>query len=192
MWYEKSGTCCCWFWRTRRRVINQGVRVVSRKWIGKEMDSLLEPQESNTAGLIPWFYLFQTSELLNYKETGWFLLTPPHPQLPDGFGREVFKGKFGVKAARCVPFLWLLGGEVMGWCSRNLVLSLKLPSTSEGGGWHFSSCRTQMMLYIFLEEERRICLRMHYCSQLFFPCFYIPSLPWRATVWICPLQLREA
>ena len=28
-------------------------------------------------------------------------------------------------------------------------------------------------------------------SWLFLPCFCMPSLPWLATVWTCPLELRE-
>ena len=45
-------------------------------------------------------------------------------------GEEFLKAKFGVRAAVCVTFFWLVGGEVRGQCSRNLVLSLKLPSST--------------------------------------------------------------
>ena len=38
-------------------------------------------------------------------------------------------GKTGVRALECITFFWLIGGTVVGCCSRNLVLSLKLPSS---------------------------------------------------------------
>ena len=50
-------------------------------------------------------------------------------ELPNGFHGMIFKAKFGVMAVGCVTFFWLVDGEVTGWCSRNLVLSLKLTSS---------------------------------------------------------------
>ena len=41
-------------------------------------------------------------------------------ELPDDF-------LVSFRAPRCVTFFWLVGGEVTRWCTRNLVLSLKLP-----------------------------------------------------------------
>ena len=38
--------------------------------------------------------------------------------------------RFRVKTAGCVTLFWLVGGEITGRCSRNLVLSLKLPSST--------------------------------------------------------------
>ena len=49
------------------------------------------------------------------------------------FRGTVFIGKFEVRAARCVIFSWLVGGEITGWHSRNLVLCLKLPSSTQVG-----------------------------------------------------------
>ena len=42
---------------------------------------------------------------------------------------EFLKAKFGVRVVGCVIFFGLVGGKIVGWCSRNLVLSLKLPSS---------------------------------------------------------------
>ena len=79
------------------------------------------------------------------------------------------------------------------WFSRNLVLNLKLASST----WRISSCRgTQRYIVIYFPSGgTRILL---YCSTivswLTFLCFCIPSRPWVVTVWtvwICLLELRE-
>ena len=44
------------------------------------------------------------------------------------FREECLKAKFGVRAAGCRTFFWLVGGEVTGWCSRSNVFSLRLAS----------------------------------------------------------------
>ena len=46
------------------------------------------------------------------------------------FREECLKAKFGVRAAGCRTYFWLVGGEVTGWCSRNNVFSLKLVSSA--------------------------------------------------------------
>ena len=51
-----------------------------------------------------------------------------------GWKQAVFKAKFGVRAAGCVTFFWWVSDEVTGQCSRNLVLSLNLPSSTRVGG----------------------------------------------------------
>ena len=38
------------------------------------------------------------------------------------FSEEFLKAKFGTRAARCMTFFWLVGGEIIGRCSRNLNL----------------------------------------------------------------------
>ena len=66
----------------------------------------------------------------------------------------------------CADFLRLVGGEVIGWCSRNLVLSLKLSSSIlQLGG--LSSCRT----------TQRCCIGICMCV-----CIYIYIyIPWGGT-----------
>ena len=51
-------------------------------------------------------------------------------KLPSGFQEEFLKAKLGVRAIGYVTSFWVAGGEVIGWCSRNLMLSLKLPSST--------------------------------------------------------------
>jgi len=48
-----------------------------------------------------------------------------NPELSDGFGGKVFIGFW--RGLQCMCFL---PSKVSGWCSRNLVLSLKLPSST--------------------------------------------------------------
>jgi len=42
------------------------------------------------------------------------------------FTEEFLKAKFGVRATECLAFFSLVDDEVTGWCSRNVVLGLKL------------------------------------------------------------------
>ena len=79
----------------------------------------------------------------------------------------------------CVQtFFWLVGGEVTGWHSRNLVLSLQLPSSTWVGALvpHKNS---KVLLCIFLEEEpgpRPItALLLLDCASFFF-LHSLPSL----------------
>ena len=51
-----------------------------------------------------------------------------NPELPDGF-QEVFIGKIYYDGCSMCDFLLIVGGEVKGQCPRNLVLSLKFPSS---------------------------------------------------------------
>ena len=69
-------------------------------------------------------------------------------------GDEFSKAKFGVRAAGCVTFFWLVGGEVIGWCfwNLNLLVPASLGSTClwsacghhppPGWWWGFRFCRT--------------------------------------------------
>ena len=41
-------------------------------------------------------------------------------ELPDSFQGRVFRGNIWGRSAGCVIFLSLIGGEVTGWCFRNL------------------------------------------------------------------------
>ena len=92
---------------------------------------------------------------------------------PMVWGEKFLLLKFEVRVAECVAFFWLVGG---GWCSRNLMLSLKLPSST----WVWTLVlqkNSQILLCIFLEEEPGPCpkaaLLFLDCSSLVSP---LPSL----------------
>ena len=53
-------------------------------------------------------------------------LCSKNPGLLKGFQREAFIGNILVRASGCMTSFWLVGGELTGPCSENLVLSLKL------------------------------------------------------------------
>ena len=46
------------------------------------------------------------------------------------FREKFLQAKFRVRVEGCVTFFWLVGGEVTRWWPRNLVLCLKLPSST--------------------------------------------------------------
>ena len=75
----------------------------------------------------------------------------------------------------CTDF-WLVGGEVTGWCSQNLVLSLKLPSSTWEGALIPAEELKHILLCRFLEEEPGTCPMLHYCF-LISPPFFLQSLP---------------
>ena len=54
-------------------------------------------------------------------------------ELPDSFQGRVFRGKIWGRSAGCVTFLSLVGGEVRGWCFRDLSHQ---PSGSDQSGVH--------------------------------------------------------
>ena len=57
----------------------------------------------------------------------------------------------------------------------------------------FSSVKSsKILLRVSLEAEPGPCLKAALLfSELLLPCLCIPSLPWLATLRICPLELRE-
>ena len=76
----------------------------------------------------------------------------------EGFGGEEFlKAKFWMRATGCVTFFWLVNGEVKRWCFRNLVLSLKLPSSIWVGDLVPVEELKDILLCISLEEELGLC-----------------------------------
>ena len=113
------------------------------------------------------------------------------PNFPVVFREELLKAKFGVRPAGCVTFFWLEGGEVTGWSFRNLVLSLKLPSSSWVVALVLIEELRDIVMYIPWGGTRTLIYSCTIVSWLFFFCFCIPSLPWLVTAWICPLELRE-
>ena len=54
-------------------------------------------------------------------------------EFSDSFQGRVFRGKIWGRSAGCVTFLSLAGGEVRGWCFRNLSHQ---PSCSDRSGVH--------------------------------------------------------
>ena len=118
-------------------------------------------------------------------------LGPPTLSAYNGFWGRVLKAKFGCKGSRVSDFLligWWWGNRAVlqESCAQPGVTILPL-----GGG--LSSCRTQrcIVMYIPWEGTRILLYRGTTVSWLLLLCFCIPSLPWLATVWICPLELRE-
>ena len=99
--------------------------------------------------------------------------------------------KSGVRAAGCVTFFWPVGGDVTWWCSRNLVLSLKLPSSTWVRALVPAEELKDIVMYIPWGGTRILPQGCTIVSWLLPPSFCIPSLPWLATVWICPLEFRE-
>ena len=113
-----------------------------------------------------------------------------NPWLLDGFGGEAVIGKIWGGAARCVAFFSLVGGEVTGR-ARNLAFSLKLLSSTWMGALVPAEELKDTVMYIPWGGTRTLPQDCTIVSWLLFPCSCIPSLPWLATVWICPLELRE-
>ena len=73
--------------------------------------------------------------------------------------------KFGMRATGCVAFFQLSGGELTGWCFRNLVLNLKLPSSA----WVPAEELKNFVRYIPSEGTRT--LSLHYCFLTSPPLF---------------------
>ena len=111
------------------------------------------------------------------RNTGGSCSKDPHS--PMVFREEFSKIKFGVRAAGCVTFFWLVGGEVIGWCSRNLVLNLKLSSSTWVGALVPIELkdRCQNVMYIHWRGTRTLLYHCTIVSWLFFLCFCISSLP---------------
>ena len=90
------------------------------------------------------------------------------PNSPMVFGEKFLKSRFGVKAAGCVTFFWLVGGEVTGRGSRNLVLSLKLPSSTWLGALVLADKLKDIVTYIPWEGTRTLpqgCTTVYDCSS---------------------------
>ena len=88
-------------------------------------------------------------------------------------------------------FFCLAGGEITGRCSRNLVLGPKLPSSTWEGALLPTEELKGIAIYIPWVPTRTLPQGCTIVSWLLLPCFCISSLPWLATVRICPLELRE-
>ena len=67
----------------------------------------------------------------------------------------------------CVTFLWLVGGEVTGWCYRNLVLNMKIPSST----WVPAEEHKDIviLLYVSLQKDLTTAL-LYFVSLLVLSC----------------------
>ena len=93
-----------------------------------------------------------------------------------------------------VAFFWLIGSKIAGWCSRNLVLSLKLPSSTWVDAGLSTYRRTQryiLNIYIPWAGTRTLPQDCTTVSSLLLSASCVPSLLWLAAVWICPLELQK-
>ena len=121
------------------------------------------------------------------------LLSPSPPAFNLSHGHQWAlkrEGNISAKGCRCVTFFWLVGGEATERCSRNLVLSLKLPSYTLGERGSSAEELKDTVKHISWVEIRTL---PQGCTIIWLPllCFCIPSVPWSAIVWICPLGLRK-
>ena len=98
------------------------------------------------------------------------------------FREKYLNAKFGARASGCVTFLWLVDSEVRGWCSRNLVFSVKSPSST----WVGALVPTELEgVFTYIPSGRTRTLP-HGCTSvawLLLLCFCIPSIPWLTMVW---------
>ena len=94
-------------------------------------------------------------------------------------GEEFLKAKFRVRAAECVTFFWLVGGEVTGWYSRDLVLSQKLLSSTRVGAWAPTEELKDILLCLSIPwgGTRPLLYHCINVSWLLLLCFCISSLP---------------
>ena len=76
-------------------------------------------------------------------------------------GLQKQKANFRMRAAMCVVFFRLLGGETTEWCSRNLVLSLKLSYST--WVWPQFCRRTQRYCYVYcLSKNQDLAPRLYH------------------------------
>ena len=71
-----------------------------------------------------------------------------NPELSDGFQGKVFVGKIWAEGCKCVTFFWSVGDQVTEWCWRNLVVSLKLPSSIWVGALILAEEHKGIVIYI--------------------------------------------
>ena len=102
------------------------------------------------------------------KENDWLMLKPPN--CPNILGGKFYRSNLGWRLLECITFIWLVHGEVTGWCSRNHWLSLKWPSSTWVGG--LRSRRTQRYCYVyFLRRNQDPIPRLHHCFLTLPPLF---------------------
>ena len=89
-------------------------------------------------------------------------------------GPQKQKETFGVRAAGCVSFNWLVGGEATELCSRNLVLSLKLPSSTWVGAPVLQNSKYCYACFLSKNQDLASRLYPHLIVLLFL--YPLPSL----------------
>ena len=104
-------------------------------------------------------------------------------------GPQKQKATFGVRAAGCVSFFWLIGG---GQQSGTPGILCSAWSYHPPPGWGPLFCRrTQRYCYAYFLSRNQDSASRLFHHLIAPPLFPYPSLPWSATVWICCLGLRE-
>ena len=94
-----------------------------------------------------------------------------NPELPDGLGGEVFIGKIWSEGCRVCDFLVVGWWEVKGWCSRNLVLNLKLPFSTWVGALFSAEELKDIIMYISSGRNKDLAPLLHYCFLTVPPLF---------------------
>ena len=109
---------------------------------------------------------------------------------PMFWGERFWKARFVVKAAGCVNCFWLVGVEVTGGCSRKLVISLKLSSSTWLEALVQADQLRDTITYIPWEGTKMLPQGSTIVSW-FLLCFCILSLPWFTSVAQLYLTLCE-
>ena len=130
------------------------------------------------------FFFFLTTEPPGKQpgeEANWCLKTKTEDSAQMGkflkgesFGKQ---GQSFCYLLLCAGFIWLVGSEVTGWGSRNLALSLKLPSSTWVGA------------LVLVEELKNFVIYLPWWGTGTLPCCFLtapplcnPFLPWLAMV----------
>ena len=111
--------------------------------------------------------------------------------LPSGLWGKVFIGGIGGEGCRVCDLLligWWWGSKAVlqESCAQPEVAILHL-----GGGLSSAEELKDTVLYVPWGGTRTLPQGHTIVSWLLLPCFCIPTLPWLAAVWTCPLELRE-
>ena len=123
-----------------------------------------------------WEFGTEKCLLQNQERRTGFWLVLKTPKLSNGFWKRIFTGK--CKDFRVCEFFSLVAGEVTGWCSRALMLSLKLLFPWVGVLVPAKELK-DTVLCIFLDEKSGPSLGIHCCfltgSSFVFAFFPFPS-----------------
>ena len=99
-------------------------------------------------------------------------------------------------------FFWLVGGDII-WNQPHqpsgsnksgiyLLVNRRQLASPTWGGFQYLQISSRYCSVYPLRGNQDPAPRLHYCfSWLLLLCLHIPSFPWLATVWTCPLEFRE-
>ena len=111
---------------------------------------------------------------------------------------KVFKGRIIWGGGQSLPHLPLCTFLLIVWWWGNQAVFQESCAQPEVTVLHLgrdlSSCRRTQRYFVMYIPWGGTRTLPHGCtivSWLLLLCFCVPSLPWKATVWICPLELRE-